>query len=307
MQESKSHSKSKYSTITTMTIPYSKLESEGEKAQPTAPPDYLMEPGAVHMSSSYQESNQYDPESLLPIATPIAQQDAFKRSDAPMAEVLGFEDKDVRMRFIRKVYGILAAQMALTAAVCTVMIVHKPTQVYVLSHVWPVYTSIGLSFVLLLALMCYKHQRPHNMILLGAFTFVEAFLVGTITTAYCASGYKGVVLEAVFLTCAVFVGLTIFTCQSKIDFSFLGAGLSMALGVLILWGLLSLIFGFDAGYYYALFGCIIFCGYILFDTWLIMEKLEPHEYILAAIMLYLDIINLFLYILRLLSDSNSNN
>ena len=150
---------------TTMTIPYSKLESEGEKAQPSAPPDYLMEPGAVHMpSSSYQESNQYtyDSESLLPIATPIAQEDAFKRGDAPMAEVLGFEDKDVRMRFIRKVYGILAVQMALTAAVCTFMIVHKPTQVYVLSHVWPVYTSIGLSFVLLLALMCYKNQRPQQ-------------------------------------------------------------------------------------------------------------------------------------------------
>lgn len=294
-----------------MTIPYSKLESDGEK-QPSAPPDYLMEgassaPGAVYMPSSYHQTDEYDAEALLPIATPIAHEDALKRSDAPMAEVLGFEDKDVRMRFIRKVYGILAIQMALTAAVSAWMILHTPTQVYVLTHVWPLYTSMGLSIVLIIALMCFKNQRPHNIVLLGAFTFVEAFLVGTVTTAYCASGYKSVVLEAVFLTCAVFLGLTIFTCQSKIDFSFLGAGLSMGLGVLILWGFLSLIFGFNAGYYYALFGCIIFCGYILFDTWLIMEKLQPHEYILAAIMLYLDIINLFLYILRLLSESSNNN
>ena len=28
-------------------------------------------------------------------------------------------------------------------------------------------------------------------------------------------------------------------------------------------------------------------GYILFDTWLIMDKLSPHEYVLGAIMLYL--------------------
>lgn len=293
-----------------MTIPYSKLEeSQGEKNQPSAPPDYLIEettPGAVFMPSSYHQTNPYDAESLLPIATPLVQEEALNSSDAPMAEVLGFEDKDVRMRFIRKVYGILAVQMLLTAAVCTWMIVHKPTQIYVLTHIWPVYTSIGLSIVLLIALLCFKHHRPHNMVLLGAFTFVEAFLVGTVTTAYCASGYKGVVLEAVFLTCAVFVGLTVFTFQSKIDFSFLGAGLSMGLGVLIIWGFLSLIFGFNAGYYYALFGCIIFCGYILFDTWLLMERLQPHEYILAAIMLYLDIINLFLYLLRLLSDSNHN-
>lgn len=50
--------------------------------------------------------------------------------------------------------------------------------------------------------------------------------------------------------------------------------------------------------------CHLFLSDILFDTWLIMEQLEPHEYVLAAIMLYLDIINLFLYILRLLAESD---
>ena len=293
-----------------MTIPYAKLEGDNK---PSAPPDYYTEdrPGAVYMpSSSYgtatNNANDYDPESFLPIATPLMHEEAL-RSEAPMAQVLGFEDKDTRLRFIRKVYCILAVQMLLTGAVSAWMILHTPTQVYVLTHAWPVYTSMALSIILILVLMCFKDQHPQNMVLLGLFTFVEAFLVGTVTTAYCASGYKGVVLEAVFLTCAVFVGLTLFTFQSKIDFSFLGAGLSMGLGVLILWGLASLIFGFNAGYYYALFGCIIFCGYILFDTWLIMEQLSPHEYVLAAIMLYLDIINLFLYILRLLASSDNNN
>jgi len=285
-----------------MTIPYSKMEPEGGK-QPSAPPDYLDEHqiAPAYGTNTYQDA--YDPETLLPVATPLVQEEALQ-SNAPMAEVLGFEDKDTRMRFIRKVYGILAVQMLITGGVCTWMIVHKPTQQYVLTHSWPVYTSMALSIVLIIALMCFKNHHPHNMILLGAFTLVEAFLVGTVTTAYCAYGYKGVVLEAVFITSAIFVGLTIFTFQSKIDFSFLGAGLSMGLGVLILWGFCSLIFGFDAGYYYALFGCIIFCGYILFDTWLIMEQLSPHEYVLAAIMLYLDIVNLFLYILRLLAESD---
>jgi FtsH-binding integral membrane protein len=65
-----------------------------------------------------------------------------------------------------------------------------------------------------------------------------------------------------------------------------------------------MIFGVQTGYVYALLGCIIFSGYILFDTWLIMDKLSPHDHIMAAIMLYLDIINLFLYLLRLLAESN---
>lgn len=153
-------------------------------------------------------------------------------------------------------------------------------------------------------LLIIQDKHPQNLYLLGAFTVVEAFMVGSVVTAYCASGYKSTVLEAVFLTGAIFIGLTLFTFQSKIDFSFLGAGLSMALGALILWGLFAMIFGVQTGYVYALLGCIIFSGYIIFDTWLIMDRLSPHEYILGAIMLYLDIINLFLYLLQLLAESN---
>lgn len=152
-----------------------------------------------------------------------------------------------------------------------------------------------------------QDKHPHNFYLLGAFTVVEAFMVGSVVTAYCAAGYQGVVLEAVFLTGAIFIGLTLFTYQSKMDFSFLGAGLSMGLGALILWGFFAMIFGAQTGYVYALLGCIIFSGYILFDTWLIMDKLSPHDHILAAIMLYLDIINLFLYLLQLLAESNRRN
>eukprot|EP00567_Pseudictyota_dubia_P006287 CAMPEP_0197433998 /NCGR_PEP_ID=MMETSP1175-20131217/1790_1 /TAXON_ID=1003142 /ORGANISM="Triceratium dubium, Strain CCMP147" /LENGTH=297 /DNA_ID=CAMNT_0042962559 /DNA_START=6 /DNA_END=899 /DNA_ORIENTATION=- len=238
------------------------------------------------------------PIATTPIAEPIP--------EAPVVAVLGFDDKETRMTFIRRVYSILAVQMLVTGGVCTFMVLHLPTQEYVLTHMWPINTTVVLSIVLVIALMCYKDVHPHNIILLALFTIVESFLVGTVTAAYCVSGYKGVVLEAVFLTCAVFIGLTVFTFQSRIDFSFLGASLSMGLGVLLVWGFCAVIFGFYDGYYYALFGCVIFCGYILFDTWLIMEKLQPHEYVLAAVMLYLDLINLFLYILRLLAASNRN-
>ena len=51
-------------------------------------------------------------------------------------------------------------------------------------------------------------------------------------------------------------------------------------------------------------GALIFCGFIIFDTHMIMHKLSPEEYILASINLYLDIINLFLYILRILEAAN---
>ena len=239
--------------------------------------------------------NYHDVESGDAVATVV--------KEATVLENLGW-DPETRRLFIRRVYSILAVQLLLTGGVSAFMIMHAPTQLYVLTHAWPVTLSIVLSVVLIVALMCMKDKEPENMYLLGAFTLVEAFLVGSVTTAYCASGQRGIVLEALFLTGAIFIGLTMFTFQSKIDFSFLGAALSMGLGALILWGFFAMIFGIKTGYVYALLGCIIFSGYILFDTWLIMDRLSPHEHVLAAIMLYLDIVNLFLYLLQLLSSSD---
>lgn len=43
---------------------------------------------------------------------------------------------------------------------------------------------------------------------------------------------------------------------------------------------------------YACGGCLIFSGYIIFDTYIINKKLSPDEYIMGAISLYLDFLNL---------------
>ncbi len=47
---------------------------------------------------------------------------------------------------------------------------------------------------------------------------------------------------------------------------------------------------------------VLFCGYIVFDTHMLMERHSLDEYVWASVSLYLDIINLFLQILRLLGD-----
>ena len=52
-------------------------------------------------------------------------------------------------------------------------------------------------------------------------------------------------------------------------------------------------------------GALLFCGFILFDTHMIMHRVSTEEYIIAAVDLYLDFVNLFIYILRIL-DSLKN-
>jgi len=51
-------------------------------------------------------------------------------------------------------------------------------------------------------------------------------------------------------------------------------------------------------------GALLFCFFIIYDTHLLMRRLSPEEYLLAAINLYLDVINLFLETLRILSKLN---
>lgn len=49
-------------------------------------------------------------------------------------------------------------------------------------------------------------------------------------------------------------------------------------------------------------GAVLFSLFIVFDTHMIMHKVSPEEYIHASVNLYLDILNLFLHILRILGD-----
>ncbi|CAJ0934004.1 unnamed protein product [Ranitomeya imitator] len=132
-------------------------------------------------------------------------------------------------------------------------------------------------------------------------TLLEAITVGIAVTFYDVA----VVLQAFILTTAVFFGLTAFTFQSKRDFSKLGAGLFAGLWILVIAGFLRLFFYSETiELVMAAGGALLFCGFIIYDTHVLMHKLSPEEHILAAINLYLDIINLFLHLLRLLQALN---
>ena len=101
--------------------------------------------------------------------------------------------------------------------------------------------------------------------------------------------------------------LTLFAMQSRVEWSFLGAGLYGSLYLLIVAGLLGLLLRSDLLMtLYALAGSLIFCIYIIYDTYLITRKLGYDDYIVAAIELYLDILNLFMHILQLFVSASRN-
>ncbi|NXD07710.1 LFG4 protein, partial [Nothocercus nigrocapillus] len=210
----------------------------------------------------------------------------------------------IRMAFLRKVYSILSVQILLTTVTSAVFLYWTGLQAFV--HERPALLLISAfgSLATILALAFYRHQHPINLYLLFGFSMFylnNGFLFLFIVSFYDVS----VVFQAFILTTAVFLGLTAYTLQSKRDFSKFGAGLFACLWILIISGFLRVFFHSESvEVVFAAAGALLFSGFIIYDTHLLMQRLSPEEYILASINLYLDIISLFLNLLRVLDSIN---
>ena len=201
-------------------------------------------------------------------------------------------------------YSILSLQLLLTTAMGATFMFVESAQQFALSSPGVLTTSYMLPFGFLIALHCYKGRHPLNMILLGGFTLCMSYTVGVVCAVYQASGQGIIVLQALLLTAAVFLSLTTYVHVTKKDFSWMGGALFAGLMILIVWSFMSMLFGATFGgvghTVFALIGALLFCGFILYDTSNLLHLYGPDDYVEASIALYLDIINLFLYLLEIL-------
>ncbi|XP_018007861.1 protein lifeguard 4 [Hyalella azteca] len=205
----------------------------------------------------------------------------------------------IRMGFLRKVYGLLSVQLLVTAVVAGVCAYTPVVRDTIHTNPWLLIMCLPAAFGLLIALHVKRHVVPMNLILLAAFTVVEAVTVGTVVSLYEVAS----VVQALVLTLLITFGLTAYTFQTKRDFTNMGVGLFIGLLCLLGVGVLNLFLGSTGlDLIIAGAGALVFSLFIVFDTQMMMTKLSPEEYILATINLYLDIINLFLELLRLLGD-----
>lgn len=149
-----------------------------------------------------------------------------------------------------------------------------------------------------------RKSYPTNLLFLTGFTVLEAYSISVIVSFYNAK----IVVEALIFTLGIFVALSLFACQTKYDFTSWMPYLFGALWVLVLFGFMSMFFPYSSKVElgYGVVAALIFSGYILVDTQLIIRHYHIEEEIAAAISLYLDVINLFLAILRILNSQNNN-
>ncbi len=85
----------------------------------------------------------------------------------------------------------------------------------------------------------------------------------------------------------------------------MGGMLTTGLVIMIVGGLLNaFLFKSPAiNFLYSAGGVFLFSGFIIYDTFNILNRYPTDEYISATLSLYLDILNLFLLLLRLLGGS----
>ncbi|XP_036317548.1 protein lifeguard 1-like [Rhagoletis pomonella] len=150
-----------------------------------------------------------------------------------------------------------------------------------------------------------RRKTPLNFIFLFLFTLAESFLLGVTATYYASSE----VMLAVGITAAVCLALTLFAFQTKWDFTMCGGVLLVAIVVFLIFGIVAIFIpGKVITLVYSSLGALLFSIYLVYDTQLMMGgkhkyAISPEEYIFAALNLYLDIINIFMYILAIIGAS----
>lgn len=175
---------------------------------------------------------------------------------------------------------------------------------WIRSNAWMMWVSLFGAIGFMLLTFWKRKSYPTNLFFLSGFTALEAYSISVIVSFYKTK----IVLEALIITSAIFVALTIFACQTKYDFTSWMPYLFGGLWILIIFGFMAAFFPYSSTVelVYGAVAALIFSGYILVDTQLVMRHYHVEEEIAAAISLYLDIINLFLAILRILNSQQNN-
>ena len=221
-----------------------------------------------------------------------------------------YKDENIRSGFIRKVYLILSTQLIITFLFILISFNVKSFREFQRANTWLLWVSIVLTIVLMYALGCYKEiarKVPLNYILLLIFTLAESYVVSFISSQY----DKDTVLMAGAMTVGIVIALTLYAIFTKTDFTGCGPILLVCVVALILGGILSIFFYNKwLNLILSVIGVIVFGIYLVMDTQLVIGKNSKaysiDDYIMAAMNLYIDIIQIFLYLLQILGAANGN-
>lgn len=214
------------------------------------------------------------------------------------------EGQKDRLQFIRKVYSILTLQILLTVFFISLVSFIDSYRNFMLHHRWIyIFTTVS-ALVLLCVMYCFKsvtRQLPYNYLLLTLFTLLK----GVSLSAVCAFYDPFAVFLAAFSTFCLSFSLTVYACTTRNDFTVMrGVFVVLSFSAFSLL-IMCIVLGASDLYHY--FYCPLLAAlyglYLVYDTQLIVgekrHKLSYDDYVLGALMLYIDIVGIFVHLLRI--------
>ena len=208
-----------------------------------------------------------------------------------------------RATLVRRTYSLVFASILVTIGATAWAMTQPSIMQGVRQHP---FITILCVFVPLFLAMRARDAFPQNIGFVFLFTFAEGlYLAPFIAMAEAQS--PGIASQAGLLTFTAFGALTMYSFLSRRDFSAWGSFLFVGLIVLIVTSVLNMFVGSAAGYtWIAGIGVLLFSGLLVFDTWRLRNVFGPEDYVMAAVSIYLDLLNMFLFILSLLGGNRKN-
>ncbi|MEL6366296.1 MAG: Bax inhibitor-1/YccA family protein [Pseudomonadota bacterium] len=165
-----------------------------------------------------------------------------------------------------------------------------------------------LAFILVLSFGINRLSAAMTQVLFWAFAGVMGLSLSTIFLAYAGAD----ITRVFFITSAMFAGLSLWGYTTKRDLTGMGSFLFMGLIGLIIASIVNIFLASSAlEFAISCVGVLVFAGLTAYDT----QKIKENYYVaqqspemmkkvsvMGALSLYLDFVNLFLMLLRLLSS-----
>lgn len=204
-----------------------------------------------------------------------------------------------RVAFIRKVYALFFVGILFAVGGVMLGFAFPPLMIAAAQHPWiMLLVMIGA----VMGTQAVRHVPGVNLAALFGFTTLTGVIISPLLYLVNRTNPASI-LQAGVLTVGIFGGLTAYVFISNRDFSFLRGMVTVGLIVIVLAGLFNVLFvgSLGLGFALAVATLLLFAGFILYDTSNIIRRYPTNEYVAGALALYLDALNIFLALLRILN------
>jgi modulator of FtsH protease len=191
--------------------------------------------------------------------------------------------------YLKQVYALLASSMmvAVAAGWVGMTLPFAREHPYILMFMF--FGAVFLAF------------KVRNVATLFLATGISGLSVGPLIAHYVGGGMSNIVGQAAFLTGGIFIGLTFYAMVTKKDFSWMGGMLFAGLIIVVLGSLINIFVGSTAmAFGISAIGALVFSGLILWETQQLRNNPWAVPPTVAALSMYLNVLNLFISLLQVL-------